>query len=166
MIRSIVAAVSNDVAEALRRNLERSEGAQGGNRVRLEPLAIWDSKFLPFEADRTNADRPLLDTGNLYQSVKVGNPEISSLGNGGIQVSVAILSKDYGVDQARGGTFSDVYLGRTKGIRRMRNFAELTEGVDFVVKKKVRVPSRPWNDISREDMDEIVNNAMDRIAGA
>jgi hypothetical protein len=166
MIRSIVAAVSNDVAEALRRNLERSEGAQGGNRVRLEPLAIWDSKFLPFEADRTNADRPLVDTGNLYQSVKVGNPEMSSLGNGGVQVNVAILSRDYGVEQARGGEFGNVYLGRTKGIRRMRNFAELTEGVDFVVKRKVRVPSRPWNDISRDDMNDIVNNAMDRIAGA
>lgn len=166
MIRSIIAAVSNDVAEALRRNLERSEGAQGGNRVRLEPLAIWDSKFIPFEADRTNADRPLLDTGNLYQSVKVGNPEMSSLGNGGLQFSVAILSQDYGVEQARGGDFSNVHLGRTKQIRRMRNFAELTEGVDFVVKRKVRVPSRPWNDISSEDMTDIVNNAMDRIAGA
>lgn len=166
MIRSIVATVSNDVAEALRRNLERSEGAQGGNRVRLEPLAIWDSNFIPFDADRTNADKPLLDTGNLYQSVKVGNVEMSSLGNGGVQFTVDILSNDYGAEQARGGEFRNVYLGRTKGIRSMRNFAELTEGVDFVVKKKVRVPSRPWNDISRDDMNDIVKNAMDRIAGA
>jgi hypothetical protein len=163
MIAQIVAHVSNDVADALRKNLERSTGAVGGNQVDLVPLNIWDGKYLPFEADRTNEDRPLLDTGNLYRSIKVGNPSFSSIGNGGIQVEVDILSSDYGVNLARGGMFRNVFLGRTREIRRMRNFGDLVEGVDFIEKKKINVPSRPWNDVSSDRMSDIVNTALDRI---
>lgn len=161
MIAHIVESVSNDIADSIKQNLDLRKGARAGQEVDLEPLHIWDR--LPFTADRTNDDPPLLDTGTLQQSVKVGVPVVSSLPNGGIAVTVDIIARDYGLEQANGGTFRNVYLGRTKELRRMRTFAEAIKGEDYVVKRVLHVPSRPWNDLSEQQYRTIINNAMRRV---
>lgn len=164
--QQIVNAIANGMVTELQRNLERSTGAENGQEVPLVPLGAWDRFRLPFVADRTNDDPPLLDTGALYKSIRVGEANASPLRGGGLEVEVVFYAEEHGLRQARGGNFGRVYLGRTREIRRMRNFADLIRGEDYVVRKITNAPPRPWNAVPDYRIANLANEAVRRIAGA
>lgn len=115
------------------------------------------------KADRTNDDRPLIDTGKLRKSVKIG--EINAMqglhdGRPGRAFQVTIVAAEHGLEQARGGKFDEILLGRTKEVRTARNFGDLRQGYDYVVKKNVTVPPRPWNGVTVATLKNIANEAI------
>lgn len=148
---------------ALRSNLENSEG----NGRPLDPLFIWDS--LEFKsrdgsgmegADRTNSDRPLIDSGRLLDSIKVASngiemvpPDASERAKR--QYTITFSAEEYGMKFTEDGVYRDVPLGKTIDSRISRDFASLEEGVDFVVKKRLRVSARPWNRLTEERIKSI-----------
>jgi hypothetical protein len=141
---------------AIRGNLENSEG--DGNP--LAALNIWNDLNFNAErgtkkrwtkADRANDDKPLVDTGKLLEMVPSED--------GRRVYRIVIAAEDYGLEQARGGTFFNVDLGRTKAIRRARNFADMRQGYDFVTKKKLVVPPRPWNRLAQGKIRQIAEQA-------
>jgi hypothetical protein len=149
---------------AIRGNLENSEG--DGNP--LAALNIWNDLNFNAErgtkkrwtkADRANDDKPLVDTGKLLASVKVQGIEMVPSEDGRRVYRIVIAAEDYGLEQARGGTFFNVDLGRTKAIRRARNFADMRQGYDFVTKKKLVVPPRPWNRLAQGKIRQIAEQA-------
>ncbi len=167
----IVESVANGMLKALRDNLLKSEG----DGEPLAPLGVWDD--LRFtgrkgsgsrwqKADRTNADPPLVDTGNLLRSINVTqvvmHPGTETTGR---RYDITISAADYGNEHTSDRRATNVLLGRTKEIRRSRSFGDMTEGVDFVVKKELNVPGRPWNRVTRDRLREIAENAVKGIGG-
>jgi hypothetical protein len=170
--RQIVARIASGMVSALQSNLDQSKGMDGED---LLSLNIWDKASFRakrsegansggwVKADRSNSDKPLVDTGRLRRSVKVG--EIVPLmsmpdGRNGRAFQITIVAADYGLQQAKGGVFDEILLGRTKAIRTARNFGDLREGYDFVARKNVSVPPRPWNGVTTAKLREIANAAV------
>jgi hypothetical protein len=166
----IVARIAGAFRDGLRENLENGMG----NGAPLQPLGIWNLDDLEFkcpygdsQADRTNYDTPLFDTGKLFESVDVGSIESMAMcsdGRAGRSYKISIVAVDYGNEQASGGIFKDVHLGRTQAIRESRNFGSLRKGCDYVVRNIV-VPARPWNQINRTQVKNIANDAVSGITG-
>lgn len=161
--------IADSIANSLVENLEESRGSSTGDaEEELAPLYGWDPEFAEFScgpADRTPESIPLVDTGNLVRSIHVNPAGFSYLpgtmdGRQGFTLRIEIFAKDYGADQARGGTFPDVYLGRTIDERRSRNWGGMEEGCDYIHKKKMNVVPRPWWQISRTRLKNIANAAI------
>lgn len=160
--------VASQAVLALRWNLENSQG----DGQPLAPLGIWDR--LRFtggigegrwtRADRSNDDKPLVDTGGLLESINVSKVTARREG-GNIVVEIEVSAAEYGNQYTEDRTYSDVHLGRTKQIRASRDFAGGREGRDFVTVKTLRVPARPWNRISRTKLQEIANGAVKGARG-
>jgi hypothetical protein len=170
--------IASAYAQALRDNLENSIGSDGESDFDLAPLGIWDKANFRTrgisggwtKADRSNSDTPLVDTGRLRNSIRIGSVRLlsdstTSTGRRGRSYQIVFTAAPHGVEQARGGRFDEILLGRTRSIRAARNFGDLREGWDFVVRKDVTVPSRPWNNISRTRLRNIANEVMRGITG-
>ena len=166
-----LSAVASQAVASLRANLENGMG----DGEPLAPLNIWDGlKFYSEEghelsADRSNSDMPLHDTGRLKQSVavsKVTAQRTQINGRNAIEYTIEIVAEPYGNQHASGATFRNVFLGRTKSIRKSGSFGSLLEGVDYVVRENLTVPSRPWNRISRLELQRIAEGAMRSAIGA
>ncbi len=162
----IAAQIAYGVLTELRTNLLTSQGSSnGGSEERLAPLGIWDRlSFNGESADRSNASPPLLDTGRLLNSVRM-DPTAPTMGArtdgaNGYALTFTILSADYGKSQAEGFNARNVVLGRTIADRRERNWGDLKQGKDFVVVKRLAVPPRPWNNISRNTLRDIAAASM------
>jgi hypothetical protein len=136
----------------------------------LAPLGVWDSERLKFRtvgsklpsfADRINSDTPLVDTGKLLNSIKLGSvitAATTSDGRRGISITATIVAESYGLDHTAEQSVT-VDLGRTKAIRAARNFGSLRKGFDFVT-RTISVPPRPWNGVSRSRLLTMTNNAL------
>ena len=162
----IAAQIAYGVLTELRTNLLTSQGStNGSSEERLAPLGIWDRlDFNGQSADRSNADPPLVDTGRLLNSVKM-DPTAPVFGQrtdgvNGYAMTFTILSVDYGKEQAKGFNARNVVFGRTIVDRREKNWGELKQGRDFVVVKRLAVPPRPWNNISRNTLQGIANASL------
>jgi len=177
--RALLRKIAEGFVAALKDNLKNSTGAQEGQDVPLVPLGIWDdlnfrSKGVSggwTKADRTNDSQPLVDTGKLLKSVKIEsietlNPNSTSDGAPGSWHRITIKAAPHGLEQSKGGTFSEILLGRTKAIRASRNFGDMRQGYDFVVRKEVTVPSRPWNFVGHQRLTTIAREAARKAAGA
>lgn len=177
--RALLRRIAEEFAAALKDNLKTGMGAQEGQDVPLVPLGIWDdlnfrSKGVSggwTKADRTNASQPLVDTGKLLKSVKIEsietlNPNSTSDGAPGSWHRITIKAAPHGLEQSKGGTFSEILLGRTKAIRASRNFGDMRQGYDFVVRREVTVPSRPWNFVGHQRLTTIAREAARKAAGA
>lgn len=176
--RALVRRIAEGFANAMRENLKNSTGAQEGADVPLVPLGIWNdlnfrSKGVSggwTKADRTNSSKPLVDTGKLLKSIKIESvetvsPTSTSSGAPGSWYRVTVKAAPHGLEQSRGGTFDEILLGRTKAIRASRNFGDMRQGYDYVVRKKVTVPSRPWNFVGHQRLTNIARDAARRAAG-
>jgi hypothetical protein len=161
--------IADSIANALVENIEESRGsANGDSEQPLAPLFGWDPDIAEFKcgpADRTPESPPLLDTGRLVNSIHVNPAGFSYLpgtmdGKPGFTLRIEIFAEDYGKDQARGGTFQDVFLGRTIKERRSRAWGDMDEGCDFIRKKSMNVVPRPWWQISRTRLKNIANAAI------
>lgn len=170
----IVQRIALAMKDALQQNLAQSIGADDAP---LAPLNVWDrAMFRSYEdgrrreksPDRSNSDTPLVDTGRLLNSISVSTVDGkagTSDGRPGRSYNIEIVAADYGLEQARGGTFHNVVLGRTKAIRESRSF-EGREGYDYVVLPSLKVPARPWNQVSRVRLQNLANDAVNSITGA
>jgi len=174
MIESaILSRIATEAIASLKDNLERSEG----DGQPLAPLMAWDRLNFTGErgtgqrwvkADRTNADKPLVDTGRLLNSIHVSQIVGASMlsdGGKGRSYQITISAAEYGNDFTETKTFSNVIFGRTKAIRSSRNFGDMREGKDFVVKKQLTVPGRPWNRIPYSRLVDIAEGAVKGIGG-
>ena len=177
--RALLRRIAEGFVAALKDNLKNSTGAQEGRDVPLVSLGIWDD--LNFrtkgvsggwtKADRTNSDTPLIDTGKLFKSIKIEsietlNPNSTSSGAPGSWHRVTVKAAPHGLEQSKGGTFDEILLGRTKAIRASRQFGDMRQGYDYVVRKEVTVPSRPWNFVGHQRLTSIARDAARRAAGA
>jgi hypothetical protein len=166
-------------AEALRDNIRMSIGSDGESDSEFMPLGIWDKANFRtrgvsggwVKADRTNKDKPLLDTGRLLKSIQIESvrmisASITTTGRPGTGYRVVISAAPHGLEQARGGRFDEILLGRTRSIRESRNFGDLRQNYDYVVKRNVTVPARPWNNMSRTRIRNIARDVMQGITGA
>ena len=160
--------VAKGVENALVANLEESRGSSNGeSEEALAPLYGWSEDKLDFTcgpADRNQDSTPLVDSGALVDSIQLKPAGFSVLdgtrdGRKGFRLRIEIYAKDYGADQARGGVFPDVYLGRTAEIRRARNWGDLEEGCDFIHRSSINVVPRPWWQISRSRLRQIATAA-------
>lgn len=170
----VVDRVASAMVEAMRRNLIESRG--GSDDSQFAPIISWDRiKFRSQEdgrrrvsGDRSGSDVPLVDTGKLLKSVKIGNVRFSPVtsdGRRGRSYEITIVGAEHGLKFTTTNTFRDVLFGRTKAIRAAGNFGDLREGYDYVVKDQLTVPGRPWNSVSRTRLQEIANNAVRIAAG-
>lgn len=168
--RMVVARIAAAMVDALKENLDESMDL---NEQPLAPLGVWDKLNFASpkgtgqrwrKADRTNSMKPLVDTGRLKNSIHVQIPIMPSDGTHdgrpGRSYLITIACEDYGVEQANGGLFTDVALGRTKDIRRARNFGDMNQNVDFVVKAKINVPARAWNGVTRTRLHNIADASV------
>jgi hypothetical protein len=176
--RALLRRIAEGFAAALRDNLKNSTGAQEGADVPLVPLGIWDDANFRTKgvsggwtkADRKNSDKPLVDTGKLLKSIKIEsidtlNPNSTSSGAPGSWHRITVKAAPHGLEQSKGGKFSEILLGRTKAIRASRNFGDMREGYDYVVRHEVTVPSRPWNFVGHQRLTNIARDAARRAAG-
>lgn len=160
--------VAEGIRAGLVENLEQSMGsATGESDDRLAPLEGWDETRLDFTcgpADRTKDSPPLVDTGGLLESIHLNPAGFSyqdgANGKNGFTLRIEIFAKDYGADQARGGAFTDVYLGRTINERRSRDWGSMVEGCDFIRRSSMNVIPRPWWQISRTRLKNIAEQAV------
>lgn len=174
MERIVVDRIASGFIDALRDNLTRSRGGEDDSP--LASLVVWDKvKFRSYEdgrrrvkGDRGNSDVPLVDTGRLLKSIAVGGVKafpITSDGRRGRCYEITLHAAEHGNQFTETRTFSDVLLGRTKAIRASRNFGDLREGYDYVVRDQLTVPGRPWNRISRTRTEDIAQAAVRIAAG-
>lgn len=166
-----LSAIASESVLSLRANLENGMG----DGQQLAPLNIWSrlsfvsEEGTPTTADRSNDDVPMHDTGRLKRSVTVVSCTASRItlnGRKALEYRIEVVAEPYGNEHAEGKTFRNVFLGRTRADRASRSFGSLLEGVDYVVLDKLTVPSRPWNRISRTEMQRIAESAMKSAIGA
>lgn len=165
---AIVSSIASQAVMALRANLENSEG----DGQPLAPLMVWDRLNFTapkgsgrrwIKADRTNRDKPLVDTGKLLNSITVQRVTARRVmvdGRMGVAFDIEVIAAEHGNQFTEARTFSNVALGRTKSIREARNFGDIAQGREFVVRKELSVPARPWNRISRTKLQEIAESAV------
>lgn len=169
----IVRRIADGFVDALKENLETSRDSDGNE---FAPMQAWGKIFRDesgqrVEGDRTNADRPLLDTGRLRDSIQLGyitSPIAyrTSTGAHGSEYKVTILAADYGLPFTRETTFRDVYLAKHRESRRSRNFADLEPVLEVVRRSSITVPARKWNAVTQETLNRIAYRAVRGIAGA
>ncbi len=167
MIQSVTNSIISQMVAGLKDNLTTSTD---WSDTPLAPLGVWDSEKLKFRtvgsklpsfADRINSDTPLVDTGKLLNSIKLGSvmtAATTSDGRPGISITATIVAESYGLDHMTEQAVT-VDLGRTKAIRTARNFGSLRKGFDFVT-RTITVPPRPWNGVSRARLLTMTNNAL------
>jgi hypothetical protein len=168
MLEAFLSHVASEALLSLRSNLENSEG----DGRPLAGLQVWDRlKFIDDidtgewgRADRTNADRPLVDTGRLLDSIHVSGITAERSG-GNLSFRIELSAAEYGNQYTEDRTYDDVALGRTQSLRESRNFAGAELGKDYVIRKTLSVPGRPWNRISGSRLQQIANGAARRARG-